>query len=126
MHCKTVQKHLVAYTDAELSEPVRLAVENHLSACGQCRHALLVLEASRPGPGTPQEHPPEFWAPMHQAVLKELEKPVESKHSLVWTVLYAASLVLAIFWLFQGTKAPKNANIGTNTSTQTSAFSLPP
>ena len=126
MHCRTVQKHLVAYTEAELTEPLRLAVDNHLSACGHCRHALLVLEASRPGPGTPQDHPPEFWAPMHEAVLKELETKPQPTSKFGWHFIYAGSLILAIFWLLQSPTSHVPATIGEGMSAHTPAFSLPP
>jgi anti-sigma factor RsiW len=104
MKCNWVQHRLVAYLDTELPAPGRLKVETHLSACGICREALQRFESTRPGPGTPQTHPPEYWAPMHNAVLRELQtKPDKAPtRRNAWTVAYALLFFLVIGWsLFQ-------------------------
>jgi anti-sigma factor RsiW len=100
MNCSWVQHRLVAYLDAELPTPGRLKVESHLSACGSCREALSLFENTRPGPGTPKTHPPEFWAPMHEAVLKELvttPKP-DRTYRRNWILAYALLSLMALGW----------------------------
>ena len=101
MNCRRVQKSLLAYAEAELDETTLLKVEAHLSACDHCRAALLHLEASRPGPSTPPNHPPEFWAPMHEAILRELDdrssKPSPTRQR-PWTLAYATLVAAAVVW----------------------------
>jgi anti-sigma factor RsiW len=109
--CSWVQHRLVAYLDAELPTPGRLKVESHLSACGSCREALKLFESTRPGPGTPQTHPPEFWAPMHEAVLKELltdPKPTRPFRQH-WVIAYALLSLIALGWSLLQLQAPGGA-----------------
>lgn len=100
MKCSWIQHRLVAYLDTELPTPGRLKVESHLSACGTCRMALQRFESTRPGPGIPQTRPPEFWAPMHEAVLREVDKKTEPlpPRSESWTIAYFLLLLLVIGW----------------------------
>ena len=113
MNCTRVQKQLLAYSEAHLDEPLRLSIEAHLSACGTCRTALNVLEATRPEPPTPQDHPPEFWAPMHEAVLKELEQPSSPalhRNRRPWTLVYGLVMTVAVLWaLKQHSGSPAQA-----------------
>jgi anti-sigma factor RsiW len=108
MNCNWVQNRLVAYLDAELPTQGRLNVESHLSACSQCREALLVFERTRPGPGTPTEHPPEFWAPMREAVIRELEaRPAPPAwHRYRWTLAYSFLFLLVIGWSLTQSSVP--------------------
>jgi hypothetical protein len=75
-------------------------VESHLSACGICRQALQRFESTRPGPGIPKTRPPEFWAPMHEAVLREVDKKADAIQppSDAWTITYFLLLLLVFGW----------------------------
>ena len=121
-----VQKQLVAYTDTELDEQTRLKVDNHLSACGKCRSALSLLESTKPGPGTPQEQPPEFWAPMHQAILKELETSPPPPKNLRWGLLYGTAMILTLAWLVQNNTTLSPPDLPVDLPTQASTLPLQP
>ena len=101
MRCKRVQNQLVAYAEAQLDDSSRLRIEAHLSACESCRTALEALESTRPGPPTPPTHPPEFWAPMHEAILRELEAEPSTANRNHWPIAYFSLMVLVVLWAFR-------------------------
>lgn len=128
MNCRSVQKRLTAYAEAELDEATLLRIEAHLSACDHCRTALVQLEATRPGPPTPPSHPPEFWAPMHEAILKEFDaatlnpaRPV----SRPWTLAYATLLGAAVLWTLSSLTAPSAEAPPPQAAPATSAILIP-
>jgi len=127
MHCRQVQTHFDAYLDADLPTTQRIQLEAHLDSCAACREQLLQLERQRCGPKTPSDPPPEFWAPMHKAVLKEYDKihPDPSPKKASWVALYAVILIAVIGWtLYQPSpKDPTPSSSHTHSSTATpSAF----
>ena len=128
MNCRRVQKSLIAYTEAALDETSLLKIEAHLSACDQCREALLQLEATPPGPPTPQNHPPEFWAPMHEAILRELDNPSPNSQDRVhrpWTLAYATLMGAAVLWTFFSL-SHQNSDVSSITAApSTSAILIP-
>ena len=128
MNCRGIQNRLVAYAEAELDERTLLKIEAHLSACDTCREALVQLEATRPGPPTPPNHPPEFWAPMHEAILKELERPPVQSSPLrrrSWTLAYATLMAAAVLWTLYSIDAPKSDATPLRSAPSTSAILIP-
>lgn len=128
MRCRRVQKHLVAYAEAELGERERLLVEEHLSACDTCRSALVLLEQTRPGPPTPPSPPPEFWAPMHEAILRELEStPVSSAQPSrrPWAVAYATLMAATVLWTLFSFGSSASDATPLSPSSSTSAVLIP-
>ncbi len=100
MNCRRVQTHYNAYLDADLPTTQRIQLESHLDGCADCRDKLIEFELQRTGPKTPREPPPEFWAPMHEAVLKEYNKlhPESPPKKATWGVAYAIILIAVIGW----------------------------
>ena len=128
MNCRRVQKSLLAYTEAELDETTLLKVEAHLGACDHCRTALLHLEATRPGPPTPPNHPPEFGAPMHEAILRELDGR-SSQHSPTrqrpWTLAYATLMAAAVVWTLVSLGSQSSDASSITAAPSTSAILIP-
>ena len=62
MRCRSILRHLNAYSDGELPERDRLSVEKHLASCGSCRARLdeiretvAMLRGNLPVPPVPDE-----------------------------------------------------------------------
>jgi len=122
MLCRRVQTHFDAYIDAELPTAQRIQLEAHLDGCGECRDALSRLEHLRCEPQTPSDPPPEFWAPMHEAVLKEYNEihPASPPKNTTWMALYAIIFIAVIGWTFYQPSAKDSVPTASQTHSSTS------
>ena len=102
--CRDVQACAAAWLDEQLSPAECEFIEEHLRNCSECEDFLQQLaEQEFEPPQLKFVQDDAYWQDMDQALLAELEQDEKRRSSIPWPMvfLYAAALLLSVFWGLQ-------------------------